>query len=96
MDITRIAYEKYRLHWMLSHGYTLVDLIQEMQICIDETDEDKATDLNAIFKAWEFNHGFGSEIWACYEEFLENEYQDKEYMRTILDDVDFNQYCEEE
>jgi hypothetical protein len=95
MDIKRIAYEKYKLHWMLSHGYTLVDLIKEMQLCVEVIDEEDNIDLGSIFNDWEFNYGFGSEIWVCYEEFLENEYKDKEYMRAVLDDIDFKQYCEE-
>ena len=96
MNIRQIAYEKYKLDWMKRHGYTLNDLIKELQSCIEEVDEDEVIDLNEIFADWEFDFGFHSEIWACYEEFLENEYQDKEYMREILDDVDFSEYCEEE
>lgn len=96
MNIKQIAYEKYKLDWMKRHGYTLIDLIKELQSCLEEVDEDEAIDLNEIFEDWEFDCGFHSEIWVCYEEFLENEYQDKEYMREILDDVDFSEYCEED
>ena len=96
MNIKQIAYEKYKLDWMKRHGYTLADLIRELQSCVEEADEDETIDLNEIFQDWEFDFGFHSEIWVCYEEFLESEYQDKEYMREILDDVDFSEYCEEE
>lgn len=78
------AYEAYKLDWMIKHQYTLADLIKELQSCIEEVDEDEAIDLNEIFENWEFDFGFHSEIWACYEEFCENEYQDKEYIKQLL------------
>lgn len=67
------AYEKYKLMWMLAHGYSLKDLIKELQDALDESDEDLS--LQSIFEDWEFGIGFGSEIWPCYNEFLETEYK---------------------
>lgn len=92
MNIKKVAYEKYKLDWMLSHGYTLKDLVSELSYYIEESNEDCAT----VFDVWESDYGFNGEIWVCYEEFLDNEYQDKEYMQTILSDTEFKQYCEEE
>jgi hypothetical protein len=69
---------------MIKHKYTLADLIKELQSCIEEIDEDEVIDLSEIFENWEFDFGFHSEVWACYEEFCENEYQDKEYIKQLL------------
>ena len=30
-----------------------------------------------IFADWEFGYGFGSEIWPCFEEFLDCEYKER-------------------
>lgn len=30
MDIKTIAYEKYKLDWMMAHGYTLSDVMNEL------------------------------------------------------------------
>lgn len=74
MDKARKAYEQFRLQWMLDHGHTLSELIDELQKLRDEGDTDMT--LQAVFKDWEFGYGFGSEIWPCYEEFLDCENQE--------------------
>ena len=68
-------YEKYRLQWMLDHNHTLSELIDELQKLRDESDPNMS--LQSVFKDWEFGYGFGSEIWPCFEEFLDCEYQEK-------------------
>lgn len=68
------AWEKFKLQWMIDHGYTLVDLINELEMVREESDEDAT--LDEIFDQWEFGFGFGSEIWPCYDEFIECEYQE--------------------
>ena len=73
MDQERKAYERFRLQWMLDHGRTLSELIGELQKLRDEGDPEMS--LQALFRDWEFGYGFGSEIWPCFEEFLEVEYK---------------------
>lgn len=68
-------YERYRLLWMLAHGYTLQDLMNELtekQSDIDDPDP-LSSDVNHVFKTWEHETGFGGEIWACREEWEECE-----------------------
>ena len=38
MDIVKIAYEKYKLDWMISHGHTLEELVHELSIMQKEED----------------------------------------------------------
>lgn len=89
MDITKIAYEKYKLQWMMDHGYTLTDLIKELDICQEECDDHTVSQL---FDNWEFGYGFGSEIWVCYNEFMETEFLNSYYMSQILTSSEFNAY----
>lgn len=68
--IMRQRYELFKLEWMISHGYTLQDLIDELNCC-EGFDTDKA--LHFIYNDWENNVGFGGSIWPCYQEWLECE-----------------------
>ena len=92
MNIKQIAYEKYKLDWLLKHGYTLTDLINELDKMQEENPDDSVSQL---FIDWEYGFGFGSEIWACYEEFLDNEYLDMGYMRQLLNWEEYEKYQED-
>ena len=75
-DHARQAYERYKLQWMLDHGYGLEDLIRNLESMIDEDQNESGvrTSLPSLFKDWEFDIGFDGAIWPCFDEFLENEY----------------------
>ena len=91
MDIKKIAYEKYKLDWMLHHGHTLEDMINSLSDCIEESNED----LIVVFDVWESDYGFGSEIWVCFDEFIDNEYQNKGYMWKLLNWQEYAKYLED-
>lgn len=89
MNIKKIAYEKYKLNWLLDHGYTLSNLMHELDIMQEENTDDSVSQL---FIDWEYGFGFGSEIWACYQEFLDNEHKDNSYMVHLLNVEEYAQY----
>lgn len=62
--------------WMLDHGFTLSDLMNELENRRTEAEQD--IDLRSLFADWEFDCGFGSQIWPCYDEFLDCEYPEWE------------------
>ena len=69
-------YQKYQLQWMLDHGYSLQDLMRELTEFQYDDPEDSdriSTPTSELFDEWEFDRGFGSEIWACEEEWREVE-----------------------
>ena len=72
----RQAYERFRLQWMIDHGYRLEDLVLKLESMImeDENESGVQTDLLSLFEDWEFGIGFNGAIWPCFDEFLENEY----------------------
>lgn len=70
---TVTAYERFKLQWMLDHGFTLRDLVEELEKSREETPELPLID---IFIDWEFVFGFGSQIWPCFEEFMDCEYKE--------------------
>lgn len=92
MNIKEIAYERYKLDWLMRHGYTLVDLMNELDKMQEENPNDSVSQL---FVDWEYGFGFGSEIWVCFDEFIDSEYQDKSYMKQLLNWEEYEKYEED-
>lgn len=60
-------YEKYQLQWMLAHGHSLRELIDELtelQYGDPEDSDQISTPVADLFVQWAQDCGFGSEIWA--------------------------------
>jgi len=91
MDITKIAYEKYKLDWMIGHGHTLEELMCELDLMQEE--EDSLT-VSTLYKDWEYGFGFGNEIWASYDEFMDYCFSDKKYMKALLTEDELEMYEE--
>lgn len=73
-------YQKYQLQWMIDHGYSLDDLIQEltnMQYDDPEDSDRISTPISELYDEWVIDVGFGSEIWACEGEWEQCEAIDK-------------------
>ncbi len=73
-------YQKYQLQWMIGHGYSLDDLIQEltnMQYDDPEDSDRISTPISELYDEWIIDVGFGSEIWACEGEWEQCEAIDK-------------------
>lgn len=69
-------YQKYQLEWMISHGFTLQDLIDELTKLQYDDPEDSdriSTPISELFDEWVADIGFNSEIWACENEWKECE-----------------------
>ena len=70
-------YHKYQLEWMISHGYSLEDLVRELKELQYEDPEDSdriTTPIDELFAEWEAEVGFHSELWACKAEWMEEKY----------------------
>ena len=74
IKMARKAYEGFQLIWMQTHGYSMQDLISQLEaVRQDLLDEDAS--IQTVFEYWEDNVGFGGEIWPCFDEYLDNEYK---------------------
>ena len=96
-NILAVAYEKYKLTWMIKQGISLKDLIEALA---EQQREDSSIGENknllAAYKDWELDMGFGSgSIWVCFDEFLDNEYQDTQFMRSILTEKEYRTYLDD-
>lgn len=89
MDIVKIAYEKYKLDWMIGHGHTLEELMHELNLM---QEEENSSTVSSLYKDWEYGFGFGGEIWACHDEFMEYEFSDKDYMKALLTKDEYDMY----
>lgn len=95
------CYELYKLDWMKRSGYTFKDLIQFLknaytdaissdQINISTTPDE---DIDLLFKTLE-SQGFQGSLYVCFNEFMDYEFQDEDYMQYLLDDSDFSYWKE--
>lgn len=76
-------YEKYKLMWMIDHGYTIEDLVHELDDA--RQNHHPQASLTEVFDEWEMNSGFSGAIWACENEWADCEAKmDNSVSRVIL------------
>lgn len=68
-------YERYQLEWMIEHGHSLGELISELTSLQNDLEATPGVNLTVgdVFDAWEQDHGFGGEVFACEAEYNETE-----------------------
>lgn len=71
------GFERYKLQWMIDHGYSLKDLMNKIAVIINEelcVGGNAHGLIDEAFDMLENETGFvGSEIWACEDEWEDNE-----------------------
>lgn len=77
--IQQIAYELYKEHWKKEHGIT-----REKEMANIRDYYEVAYD-GYSYEDYVFEYGYSGELYTCFDEFLDNEYQDEEYMCGLLD-----------
>lgn len=88
------AHRKYIFQWLNSHGYEIRDVIMAvLWYARERADADskdcKANDVMSLnfeelYASWERSIGINGSLWACMDEFLNAEYQDRDYVMSIL------------
>ena len=104
-QLLETAYRKYQLDWMLSHGFSLTDLKSEITSCMAEvlSDEDCRPEggpqdraeslMDDALDMFLNSQGFGSgSIFACRDEFEDNEFMDRYYMKHLLCPSEFKEW----
>lgn len=87
------AYDAYQLEWMKQHGYSLDDLIGEMQMINERYLDEYGDSLDTDDQYKELcESGFSGEIWAGKDEFIQSEFQDEDWMKACLDGDDFKEW----
>lgn len=88
-ELFEYAYERYKMDWLLSHGFTMSDVLKSIVDYLNDLNESgdyfRDQDFAETISEWEDDVGLaGGQIWACREEFRNEEYQDASYMRRLL------------
>lgn len=94
-NIQSIAYEKYKLDWMLSHGWTLEVLFLQLDSLWSEEENPDDMAPSDYFNEFECNDAFGGSLYSCMNEFLNMEYKDKNYMKRLLDIPEYRAYLDD-
>lgn len=83
-------YELYQLDWLMSHGYSLLDVVRGMVAEAIEVDrEDDGIDsikqnVECGIHTWMESVGIGGACWVCYDEFFDYEYKDVSYVKSLV------------
>lgn len=83
-------YELYQLDWLMSHGYSLLDVVRGMAaeaIEADRLDEgmDSIPEMVELgINAWMESVGLRGACWACFDEFFDYEYKDASYIKNLI------------
>lgn len=89
------CYHAYQLDWMMSHGFTIDDVMDQLKASlIDQVESDNEVIdsgrkmdnfMQCAKEEFLMEQGFGNgTIYACLDEFLDHEYQDPRYMKHLL------------
>lgn len=89
MNITELAYELYKIDWMRR-------ISAEHQMDVFKNfyqNQEGQEDSEYTIKDWIEDEGYDGELYVCKDEFLDTEYLDKEYMKSLFDnDTLFKEY----
>lgn len=93
MSIKDVAYRKYQWHWLISHDYNIGNLDDIASDWFNERLSNPKDD--GSLSDYILEHGFNGSIWACYDEFMDVEYQDAAYMKSLLSNKEYADYCKD-
>ncbi len=91
-SIEIIAYQKYKKDWLQQRNYK-EDIFDEIKTGYEQ--ECKEHGKTQSFEQYFEEYGIYGEIYCCFDEFLDNEYQDEEYMKDLLTATEYEEYLNE-
>ena len=83
-------YELYQLDWLMSHGYSLFDVVRGIASEAVEVDRENdgidsiKRNVECGIHTWMESVGLDGACWACYDEFFDYEYQDASYIKSLV------------
>ena len=82
-NIKTLAYGKYQLYWMLTHGWTFDDIAKRMGYILRPGE---------YYDSKKIGIGFNGEIWSDFEDFLSDEYKNEDLMKILLTKSEFEKW----
>lgn len=92
MNIKEIAYKLYKIDWKRTHITPEIEMDTLRNFATESVLYDKTSSLVSFgdgytsYNEYLEDAGFFGEMYACFEEFVDNEYEDKEYIKSLLQD----------
>ena len=80
--IRKLCYELYKVDWKHSHMITKDREMDSIKNYYEGLVDD---DTDYTYNDYLEEFGYDGELYICYEEFLETEYQDEDYICSLLD-----------
>lgn len=84
INVSKIAYALYKQDWINSHTNSemRMDAIRDYYGFLIDCQKNNLEYMN--FEDYLQDYGYNGKIYACYEEFCDNEYLDKGYISELL------------
>ena len=80
--ISKLCYELYKVDWKHSHMITAEREMDSIKNYYEDLVDD---DTEYTYNDYLEEFGYDGELYVCYEEFLEVEYLDEDYICSLLD-----------
>ena len=95
--LSKLCYELYKLDWKHSHMITYEREADSVKDYFEGLVDSNGSDREYTYADYIEEFGYDGELYACYDEFLDSEYRDEDYIKGLLDnDVLFAMYKEEQ
>lgn len=89
------AYRTYQFKWLDEHGSSVFDTLEEMKegkgASFEKIDASNY-DPQKLFDYLADSNGINGELFVSFAEFKDNEFKDKEIVKNLLDDFDYEYY----
>ena len=86
-ELKKFAYKQYQLDWMRTHGYSIDDIIKELNNIYQECEDTEDRCPQKLYDEFEEEYGFRGSLWVCFDEFCGAEFLDNNYMEHILTSI---------
>ncbi len=94
-EIALNAYRTYQFKWLDQHGGSVFDTLEEMKAEEGTEKIDAFTyDPVKVFDYLADSNGINGEVFVSFNEFKENEFKDKEVVKNLLNDSDYEYYLQ--
>ena len=95
--LSKLCYELYKLDWKHSHMITYEREADSVKDYFEGLVDSNGSDREYTYEDYVEEFGYDGELYACYDEFIDSEYRDEDYIKGLLDnDVLFAMYKEEQ
>ena len=86
VDISRVAYDLYKQHWVDQHTtpWMRMQSIREYHNYVQECRNEDV--MPPSYEDYLMDYGFQGALYACYDEFCDEEYHDVGYIKFLLGD----------